>query len=247
MLGKRRLNPWQREMSKRLRRTNTISWKRLSRKTRAAALLRTGGYASRELKFHDEGYTQTLTNDLSSVTALAEHATNNQLCGIAQGSAENQRIARCAYIKSAYIKGHINLPSAAAAENNGYASLWLVLDTQSNAAQMKADDFLVNYGTAYSADALQNLQYSDRFKLLKYKRIRFPPRNCFGNASTSSVGAQDIPFEIYWKGHIKKEHTGTTANVSDVTNNSIHLIAIRSEDAHASTTITYQARVRYTD
>lgn len=247
MFGRRSMLGKKRQRISYTQRKRPISWKTLSRKTRAAALLRTGGFASRELKFHDEAHTQAVTNDLTTAAALAENGTNNQLCGIVQGSAENQRIARCVWLKSVYIKGHINLPAAAAIENNGYVSLWLVQDKQTNSAQMSADDFLKNYGNTYGADSFQNLRYSDRFKLLKYKRIRFPPRNCFGNASTSAVGAQDIPFEIYVKCNIKKEHIGTTANVSEVTNSSIHLIACRSEDAHSSTELTYQARVRYTD
>jgi hypothetical protein len=245
MLGKR----------KRYRYTQTranrdIPWKTLSRKTRAVALARTGGYigGQKELKFHDETLSShAVTNSLAAAAALAENATNNQLCGVVQGVSSNQRIGRCMYIKSVYLKGHITLPAASAIENNGYLSLWVVEDTQTNGAQMSVTDFLFNpAGTTCDADAMQHLQYSDRFKLIAHKVIRFPPRNTFGS-TTDAVGAQDIPFKVYRKLNIKKEHSGTTAAVGDSTTSSLHVIAIRSDSAHASTTISYNARIRYTD
>lgn len=233
MLGRKRKRP--------RRAPNSIPWKTLARAV--------GGPRNYELKFHDESlFSHALTNDLTAAAALAELAANGQLCGIVQGSASNQRIGRCAYIKSVYIDGHITLPAASAAENNGYVTLWLVEDKQTNGAQMSVANFLSNpTGTTTDADALQNLHYSDRFKLLAKRKILFPPRNTYGDGTTNDVGAQDIPFNIYKRINIKKEHSGTGAVIADVTTSSLHLIAIRSASAHASTTISYNARIRYTD
>lgn len=242
MLGKRRRRQYVN--------TGALSWKHLSRKTRALALARTGGYTGGrfELKFHDESLANhAVTNDMTAAAALAEHS-NGQLCGIVQGTGINQRVGRCTYLKSVYIQGHIRQPLASALENSGYVTIWLVQDKQTNGAQMTAQTFLQDVtGTVNDADAMQNLQFSDRFTLLAKKVIRCQPRNTAGNGTNYGTASLDTPFRIFKKINIKKEHTGVSSNVSDCTTSTLHVIAIRSESMHATTELSYTARVRFTD
>lgn len=232
-------------------RRSPLSWKQLSRKTRAVALARTGGFTGGrfELKYHDESLQgHAVTNDMTVGAALAENAANGQLCGIVQGTASNQRIGRCAYLKSVYIQGHIRQPLASALENSGYVTIWVVEDKQTNGAQMTAQTFLADViGTSNDADAMQNLQFSDRFNLIAKKVVRCQPRNTAGNGTNYGTASLDTPFKIFKKINIKKEHAGVLATVADCTTSTLHVITIRSESMHATTEISYNARVRFTD
>lgn len=232
-------------------RRGSFPWKTLSRKTRAVALARTGGFTGGrfELKYHDEALDGHLvTNDMTNAAVRAENPVTNQLCGIVQGSASNQRIGRCVYLKSVYIQGHIRQPSAAALENSGYVTIWVVQDKQCNGATITANQFLEDIsGTNLDADAMQNLQYSDRFRLIAKKTVRLQPRQATGNGTNSDTASLDVPFKIFKKINIKKEHSGTTSNIGDCTTSALHVLALRSESLHATTEISYVARVRFTD
>ena len=234
---------------------------RSSKKMRRSQInMRKGGYLGKsELKFVDAYRSTALATDLTDVNTLINPGGaggDNNLVPIPIGTGESQRVGRCAYIRSIYIKGHVQVSilnnSANAAHPSFYATLWVVMDKQSNAAPMTPATFLNQVGVPpnHDADAMQNLQYSDRYKLLKKIRIRvnMPGVGSTGANLHSQPGAS-VPFEAYipLKTPIKQEYKSTGGAITDMTTHSIHMVGLKSTESPPVVTIRYLARSRYTD
>lgn len=208
---------------------------------RAAATpnMRTGGFRNKETKFVDSYHSVVCPKTIA--TSIVDPSTNQNLFGLSVNSDQSGRIGRCSYLKSIYIQGHLNIPIATSHNaTNYYVTLWLVEDKQTNKALMSPTDFLTSLNSKTDADAFQNLQYSDRFRLLSKKTIRF------NKYATGTCGG-DVPFKIYKKYAAKVQYSGTGATIGAVTTSSFHLLAISSEETTSAMEITYQARCRYTD
>ena len=110
---------------------------------------------------------------------------------------------------------------------------------------MSPSQFLLDpASTALDADAFQNLQYSDRFKLCKTWVVRCPPVPATYNGTNGITGGAEVPFTCYFKTNTKVEYNNTTDVVASITTNSYHLLAICS-DLVAAPTLTYRARTRF--
>lgn len=220
------------------------NYRRRSKKRNYHAVPRWGGH-QQEFKFVDESVGNVLYREVND--SLID-PSNDHLGGTAQGAGQSQRIGRVCYIRSIYIRGHVRIPSASAVENQGYFRVWLVLDTQTNLIQMPPNTFLKNFvGTGFDVDSMQNLDYSDRYKLLKSTRIKMPPRQAVWNGTSVETNDVNVPFTLFWKGNVKREHISTGAGVDQVTTNSFHILAIGSQDMHATSAIQYICRTRFTD
>ena len=169
-LPRKRQYPWRKQPRTTKGR---VAWKPLARHMKQFSVprpwlnIRTGGYRGLELKFADKEYD---ANIAVAVAGSEADPTQNCLNGVAQGTTESQRIGRVQFVKSVYIKGHLFFRDATGTgiTADDYVRLFLVLDKQTNGAQMNAEDFLDDpTNAALDVDAMQNLQYSDRFQLLK--------------------------------------------------------------------------------
>jgi hypothetical protein len=207
---------------------------------------RVGGYLGLEKKFVDHEYSSTLVQTVAS--AEADPAINH-LCGITQDDSQNGRDGRHVRLESLHIQGHLKMASydSATRPDNFYVRLFVVLDTQTNGAQFNAEDVLsAPTDSTLSPDAMRNLQYVGRFKMLKTMTL-VPTLNPGDNAGSNHEAAGDaLPFEMHirLKG-LDVHHTGTSSAVSNVADNSIHLIAIKSEGTTVTTTLKYVARTRF--
>lgn len=199
-----------------------------------------------EKKFVDHEYSGTLATTVAS--AEADPAISS-LCGIALGDTESARDGRHARLMSLHIQGHIEIGSydAATKPTNPHIRLFVVLDTQTNGAQLNSEDFLsAPTDTALAADAMRNLQHIGRFKTLKTMTIK-PTMNPGDNAGSNHEMAGDIiPFEMHFnlKG-LNVHFKGSDATISSIVDNSIHLIAIKAPGTTPTTTLRYVARTRF--
>lgn len=229
--------------------------RRLTPATMARLNVRPSGYSGAgrdEIKFNDQFHEQNITKDMAS--AMCDPTTSLNLTYLNVGTAQNQRVGRNAYIKSIYISGHVLLPTTATTNgmDNFYITMWLVQDMQTNRAQMDPTQFLTQPSSANThADAFQNLEYSNRFKLLKKKRVhcrRTGPKD----GSNFPYGA--FHFQIFKKCNITQQYgdkagsPGTTdGTIASLTTNSIHLLAIGAPGIPTNTLMRYNVRCRFTD
>ncbi len=210
------------------------------------ANLRIGGFAGIENKFVDyELVTRVVTaawagGELDEATALS-------LSSVAQGDGETQRDGRRMEILSVHIKGFVILVAqeAAAAPINGQAiRLVLVLDKQTNGAQLNAEDVFTT--TTTDVNAWRNLQHSQRFRILKDVRIDLMPwGGTAGGTNSFDRGETKVLFEIHkvFKKPITVNHTGTTAVVASIADNSLHLIGVSTSATACA--VSYVSRVRF--
>lgn len=216
---------------------------------------RSGGYLGLELKFLDCAWNGVTVNNSSS-GASGEMPPSSGCTGCisapAQGDGESQRDGRNFVIKSVFASGIIATTgvqnSADVIDTSGYY-VALVLDTQTNGATIVSEDVFINPSTQNGAmipQPLRNLENVKRFRILASKYIK--PGGAYASTdgtNTASVQQQETPtFTLSWSGNIKVNTNGTTANVSSVTDNSIHLIAYNGGDNMAPTLIG-KSRVRF--
>lgn len=206
---------------------------------------RTGGFLGIETKFFD---TET-TDDAFAVTwAPMEPATTN-LTAIAQGDGESNRDGRKYSIKSIHLKGwvHTNTAEAQTAPQSDHmVRIVLVLDKQTNGAQLTATQ-VFDGGQTEDTLAFRNLQFTKRFTILFDRFIRIP--NSQGDMAQGGVdlfanALLRVPFKYnkVFTTPIEVLMSGTTADIANVTDNSIHMIGVST---HTTSLLSYQCRVRF--
>ena len=202
---------------------------------------RTGGRMNKELKYNDSFQALQLSKNIA--TSNVDPTTNQNLTGLAQGDGPQQRIGRVTFIRSLYVQGNIEVQNPPSSASHFYVTIWLVEDMQTNRTLFTPTDFVDALNPAVHADAFQNLDNSDRFRLHKKKVVRI---TCRSRGSTD-VGVCTVPFSIYKKCNVKVQHQGPGALIGNINTSSFHLLACLSENAPTQTHIRYQCRVRFTD
>lgn len=214
-------------------------------------LKRTGGFkparpSARELKFNDVSHQAEVEATIAD--ANQDPGVSGSLTNISLGTSQSQRIGRCVYPKTLTIYGSLDVDEQVQNITDFYIQIWVVLDKQTNGAGMTSTDFLTSLGTTIQADAFQNLEYSDRFRLLKKMMIRIKPNTFRSGTGTDALFNTQVPFRIHCKlpAFSKQQYSNNTGGVSDITSESYHLLAIKSNGAPVCK-IQYQCRCRYTD
>ena len=215
---------------------------------------RQGGFEGLELKFIDTSYWAVNLNDTANMTGLeTDPATKLCLNSVAQGSGASERIGRKQRLKSVYIAGTVDIEGSAAtgAMAPPTVSIYLVLDTQTNLAQLNSEDVFEGVSaTTMTAMPLRNLENSQRFRVLRKLTIAFPqPTMIARSDGTNGVEYQNgtnIPFEIYKPLHnLLVNYKDAGGNVTSITDNSLHVIAMKTVNSQP-VRLNYSARVRYT-
>lgn len=217
----------------------------------AMANARTGGFLGLELKFVDYSLSAFLVAPGDAAGGEADPATALCLNAIAQGDGENQRDGRQAIVKSCYVAGNINV-AAEADETDAHTSrnyyVALVMDTQTNGAQLNSEDVFTNPGAAatQACNVLRDMQYTQRFKVLDSVVLVSPPQYVVQDgAATGSISGYTIPFKLSWNGEMKVSFSGTTAAISAIQDNTLHIIAYASPNITQAPAIIYNSRVRF--
>lgn len=207
---------------------------------------RVGGFVGRELKFFDVENTE---DAFTGSWAPMEPATTNLSC-VAQGDGESNRDGRRYRIHGIFIRGYIQVDateSAATPIEDNLCRIALVLDKQTNGAQLTATD-VYDAGGTHDVLAFRNLQHTERFTVLHDKLIRLSPHQTNeGAVNVFANGKIQIPFRINktFKVPIDVNTDGTTADIANITTNSIHMIGIARSITNP-TSLSYQCRLRFT-
>ncbi len=211
--------------------------------------VRTGGFVGIERKFVD---TQTDSDAFATTWATMEDATLDSVSGIAQGNGESQRIGRVVTLQSIHIRcvvRRVTLEAQTAPIDDVIGRIALVLDTQTNAAQMTATDCM-DGGQTNDVLAFRNLQNSTRFRVYWDKKWRLGSNSQTneGVVNSFAIGQSQTAVMYYnkrFKGGIKVKYnsTATDGTISTVADNSLHIIGVGS---NAGALLDMQVRVRFT-
>ncbi len=221
---------------------STSTKRRRKRKPRSNA--RTGGFLGMERKFFD---VELNADQFSTTWATEEPATTN-LSAVAQGDGESNRDGRKYVIQSIHIKGVLGAAvqeSQTTPPSDIFARLVLVVDTQTNGAQLTATD-VMDGGQTNDVLSFRNLQFTKRFKVIWDRTFVIKRPNTNEGAAnlfaSASVVTGSFKINHAFKGGLSVTMSGTTADIANVTDNSIHMIAVADSTAGL---ISYQSRIRF--
>jgi len=211
---------------------------------------RTGGFMGVELKYKDTSLvSQALTAPTNGAGAECD-PTPTLLClnPIAQGTSAQERDGKQICIKSCFVSGVVDVPVLAnqtAGSVSPMVYVALVLDKQTNAAQLNSEDVFTNPGASAvtAANPLRNLEYTSRFQVLDSVLLEPPQRNIsYDGTNIESLGTR-IPFKLSSSADIVTNYIASTAAIASIQDTSLHVIAYTSSATGA--TISYNSRVRF--
>ncbi len=213
---------------------------------------RTGGYTGIELKFLD---TALAANALTAPTDSTGGEQNPSLgstgciSAMAQGDGESQRDGRRVVLKSVNIKGVIRCDpqiNQTAGDTSTECIVALVWDSQSNGVTLNSENVFANPSATSQGAPLvfRNLQFQERFKVLATKHITFSQPNMVWDGTNIEQGGTQRSFSFYKSLNLPVTHTGTTANISAVSDNSLHVVAFCS-NVSLVPDLSYNSRVRF--
>jgi len=231
----------------------TASYERSVRRTAKAMLnRRTAGFLGIEKKFYDTSLAATaITAPTDASGGEMDPSATSMISTPAVGTSEQNREGKRIVIKSLVIKGNVVIPPGVdKTAMAGAVSCFLavVLDTQSNAAQMNSEDCFKNTSAAavQATNPVRNLLFGNRFKILKSETFNFEVPNATWDGTNIEVGGarKDFDWYIPLKNLAVNFNAGTTASIASVVDNSIHVIAYVNSTSTAPT-LAYNARIRF--
>ncbi len=211
---------------------------------------RTGGFLGRELKFYDTNLgTQALVTNTDGSGGEADPSATILLNTVTQGDGEQQRDGRQILMKSVFVSGAVSCVAQAnqtALDNGTMVGVWLVWDRQTNGATINSEDVFLNpnAGTLTSISLLRNLQHTRRFKVLNSWMGVVPTPQVAWDGTNVEQSGVIIPFKLSATLGIQVNYTGTTENVANIADNSLHIIAFCT-DVGLVPTLSYNARLRF--
>lgn len=200
------------------------------------------------MKFVDYEYGPT-----AIATALidgeADPTSSLSLNAIAQGDGNSNRDGRRVIMHSVHIRGRIHFANVnVTSPGSPMCRLMLVLDTQTNGAQLSADNVLANPATTLETLAFRNLQYSQRFRVLWDRMYKLEPKGlAFINAANQYTTLASAKFTINKKLALVTNYSGTAATINNITDNSLHIICYADDLLSSAGSLAYYSRVRFTD
>lgn len=200
-----------------------------------------------ERKFAD---VETSADAFATTWATMEDATNDSVSGVNLDDTESGRDGRVYHIQSIHVRVTVT-----AAQNEDVGNpiddmkgrFCLVLDTQTNGAQMTATD-VMDGGQTDDTLAFRNLQHTKRFQVYWDQRwtIKFDNMTNAGEINKYATGARltrFFKFDKTFKKPIKVICQGTDATISSISDNSFHMIGVANSTAAL---LNYQVRIRFT-
>lgn len=222
-------------------------------------MLRTGGLLGIENKFLDvfaSALAIAAPTDCSGGEMQPEGGCTDCLSAPAQGDGPSNRDGKKIIVTSIFITGFLDYTVQQDKADPFVAPtvfVALVQDTQTNGTTISSEDVFTNPNDIASVNAfpLRNLVNSQRFKVLAHKTIQ-PGQTLVmtdhaTNSSTMSCDANGKPFILSWKGTMPVRFNAlTTADVANVVDNSLHLIAFCTSTTNSlPVTLSYNSRLRF--
>jgi len=206
--------------------------------------VRTAGFLGIEKKFYDSELAGTAIAVGTAGSEVDPAGNLKCLNAITQGDGESSRDGRKCMLKSVQVRGNIyvtGLADQADAASGLVVRVLMVHDKQTNGAQLNAEDVLKDAGA--DINDMINMQYSRRFRILYDRTFSLRPVSTMTDgAATGSIAYEQMPFKIFKSLNMPVNYTGTTEDIANITDNSLHMIAIAGG---AGANITYTARVRF--
>jgi len=215
--------------------------------------MRTAGFLSIERKFYDTSLTETaIPAPTDSAGGEMDPSATSMVSTPAVGDGEQNRDGKqivCLYLE---IKGHVRTSAIEAALFPGQFTqvmVAVVLDKQTNAAQLNSEDVFKNLaGSATTAtEVLRNLLFGKRFRILKEHVFDVTPNATTQQAAndySTSQGGKSFRWFIPLRNLKINFNAGTTASIANVLDNSIHVIAF-ANNVGLTPVIAYNARLRF--
>lgn len=206
-----------------------------------------------EIKFLDNSLAgQALVAATTWAGAELDPATTLCLSAPAQGDTASSRDGKQIIGKSIHVSGQVFMLPAelqGSPQPSIHVFLALVLDRQTNNAQLNSEDVYTNVAADASLNTmpLRNLNFGKRFKILKSQEI------VFENTATShfavdsfSWPGRSVTFDWFiplndLRINFNSTTTGVIGNVLD---NSLHVVGIANATTGAPT-VSYNSRFRY--
>jgi hypothetical protein len=214
---------------------------------------RTGGFVGQELKFTDD-YVNGATIGSTWVGGELDPTVSGASClnGVSQGDGETQRDGRNFMMKSIMLRGFVDTTlqeSQNTPVGDSIVRLCLVMDKQTNAAQMNAEDCM-DGGVPVDTISFRNLENSRRFKVLKDITLKIEGSKGAMNEGAANLfanGNVQTPFQIYhdFKRPVRVTTNGTGGTVGAITDVSLHLIGVTNAASGTNNTLYYSSRLRF--
>lgn len=212
---------------------------------------RTGGFLAQELKFYDQtlvGANIATSTDGSGIEA--DPSATVLINTVTQGDGESQRDGRKMIMKSIFVSGVVNVGPATdvtVPEAIPDIAIWLILDTQTNGATITSENVFVNKSANIlgGTSMMRNLQFSSRFRVLD--KVTFTMPNPPQSGDSTNFDVQGVHVKWSLAANLKNMpvlFTLTTETVANITNNSLHILAVTTSTS-MSPTITYNSRLRF--
>ena len=216
----------------------------------------TMGYLGIEKKFYD---TSKGATNLSAPTDCSggefDPSVSSMISTPVVGDGPQNRDGKRIVIKSCQIKGFIDLAGVNATAGtpqvaNPKVFVALVLDTQTNGAQLNSEDVFTNTGAQAQLNVClnRNLLFADRFRVLKSEifdmsvsTLSHIAVNAFSFCGVARSFDWYVPMDL-----VVNFNAGTTADVANVQDNSLHVIAFGTATTLNAITLSYNARIRFT-
>lgn len=204
--------------------------------------LRTAGFLGLENKYVDHTYSGAIAAAWAG--AEADPAGIGCLAAPQQGTGESNREGRNIKITSLAIQGYIYKPKQSDQDDTEDACvvhIAVVLDTQTNGAQLSAENVYVD--ADHVEVSFRELEYRNRFKVLWSRIYTIQDSVAFTDAANqASIASPARVFKIYKTLDLPVEFKANAGAIADVVDNSLHVIACASA---SGVSLKYQSRVRF--
>lgn len=209
--------------------------------------LRLGGFLGIQKKFFDTSRDANITSS-SIAGSESDPTTKNTLFCPVQGSGENDRDGSRAQIKSVTVQGNVRLlPLSGTATPPAVTHGWmaLVLDKQTNASQLNAEDVFETSFILEAIEPFRNLEFESRFEVLHLQKFSFKniPMSTISAGTSQDYGAGIHSFKMETIADIPVQFKANAGTVSDIVDNSLHVICLTN--ATNTCRLEYNARCRF--
>lgn len=201
-----------------------------------------------EKKFATFEYEGTIVNTVAG--ASADPATALSLTAIAAGDGPTHRDGRHIKVLGVFLRGQVLFSALSPSVDiplGDYVRIAIVLDTQTNGAQLSVPDVFSDVtDTDLDTMAFRNLEYTQRFKVLKDFVVRRPYMPVVAPTGTTYASSGTmVPWKVnlsFMKRPLQINYTNTSADISNCVDNSIHVIAMAVRNDNV---LRYVARTRF--
>ncbi len=237
------------------KRTNSNGPSKSSKRTKStgrrfAPNIRTAGFLGAELKFFDSHQNDTaITAPADAAGGELDPTTLNCLFAPTQGTGAENRDGRRVSMKSLLIVGNVICASQAnqtVPEEASSVFIAVVLDKQTNAAQLNSEDVFHNESgdASLAAAPLRDLERSTRFRVLKTWKLDFQVVSAAFDGTNIEQAGLVQHFEGFIGLNVPVEFVANGGSISDIQDNSLHVIAYCTNTGLAPA-LNYNARIRF--